>query len=619
LAEVHPGAQQPSPPLHSTMGACEHWALQVAALPTSESRVQASPSLQVDGQLPSQVSPVSRVLLPQVGEQSRSVTDVHPAGQQPSPLEQSLMEVCEHAAVQPAALPVSTSRVQAMESSQLVGQLPSQVSPPSTTPLPQLVEQSESLLRWQPAGQQPSPSAQAVTGVFVQRTSQVPAAPVFTSVVQALPSLQVDGQLPSHTSPGSTTLLPQCAEQSVSVAALQAEGQHPSPPAQAVMGSWTHASVQVEALPVEWSAVQASVSAHESGHAPGWPGPMPLSQVSPDSTAPLPHEALQSVSVFALQAAGQQPSPAVQAVTGVFVHTTSQLEGEPLRTSVVQALPSLQVAGQLPSHFSVPSTMPLPHRGWQSESLTALQPPGQQPSPSEQAVIVVLWQTSEQVVSLPVCESAVQAMLSLQEAGQAPGWPAAIALSQVSPVSTAPLPQPGRQSLSLLELHMAGQQPSPPEHSSILGFWQRTSQVPAEPVMTSWVQGLPSEQATGQLPSQVSPSSTTPLPHLGAQSESLTALQPAGQQPSPARQVVMSVCRHVAEQAEAEPSSVSAVQAFSSSHEAGHAPVAPAPIALSQASPGSTLALPQGETVGVSRSVPEQAASRVANARVRRT
>jgi hypothetical protein len=41
--------------------------------------------------------------------------------------------------------------------------------------------------------------------------------------------------------------------------------------------------------------------------------------------------------------------------------------------------------------------------------------------------------------------------------------------------------------------------------------------------------------------SQVSPFSKTPLPHEGEQSESLLALQPAGQQPSPATQVVMAV------------------------------------------------------------------------------
>ena len=39
-----------------------------------------------------------------------------------------------------------------------------------------------------------------------------------------------------------------------------------------------------------------------------------------------------------------------------------------MSTSVVQALPSLQWAGQLPSHFSPASTTALPQRGGQSES-----------------------------------------------------------------------------------------------------------------------------------------------------------------------------------------------------------------------------------------------------------
>jgi hypothetical protein len=57
------------------------------------------------------------------------------------------------------------------------------------------------------------------------------------------------------------------------------------------------------------------------------------------------------------------------------------------------------------------------------------------------------------------------------------------------------------------------------------------------------VQSLPSLQVVGQVDagSQVSPGSTTPLPQLGEQSESVFALHPAGQQPSPATQVVMVV------------------------------------------------------------------------------
>ena len=60
------------------------------------------------------------------------------------------------------------------------------------------------------------------------------------------------------------------------------------------------------------------------------------------------------------------------------------------------------------------------------------------------------------------------------------------------------------------------------------------------------MQAFLSSQEVGQedFGSQVSPLSTTPLPHFGAQSESLLALHPAGQQPSPATQVVMAVWVH---------------------------------------------------------------------------
>ena len=54
------------------------------------------------------------------------------------------------------------SLVQALPSLQSVGQSPSQVSPTSFVPLPQLAEQSLSLFASQPGGQQPSPSTQTV-------------------------------------------------------------------------------------------------------------------------------------------------------------------------------------------------------------------------------------------------------------------------------------------------------------------------------------------------------------------------------------------------------------------------------------------------------------------------
>jgi hypothetical protein len=88
VAWVHPAGQQPSPLAQLVRTWCEHDTLQLAELPVSESMVHASPSLQVTGQLPSQVSPLSTMLSPQNGEQSLSLAWLQPAGQQPSPLAQ---------------------------------------------------------------------------------------------------------------------------------------------------------------------------------------------------------------------------------------------------------------------------------------------------------------------------------------------------------------------------------------------------------------------------------------------------------------------------------------------------------------------------------------------------
>jgi hypothetical protein len=53
--------------------------------------------------------------------------------------------------------------------------------------------------------------------------------------VQARPSLQLVGQAESQVSPGSNTPLSQTGAQSVSLLALQPEGQHESPEVQLVM------------------------------------------------------------------------------------------------------------------------------------------------------------------------------------------------------------------------------------------------------------------------------------------------------------------------------------------------------------------------------------------------
>jgi len=70
--------------------------------------------------------------------------------------------------------------MQALPSSQVVGQeeAGSQVSPGSTTSLPQVGEQSESVTALHPAGQQPSCEAQAVMAVWLQATLQLALLPV---------------------------------------------------------------------------------------------------------------------------------------------------------------------------------------------------------------------------------------------------------------------------------------------------------------------------------------------------------------------------------------------------------------------------------------------------------
>jgi hypothetical protein len=110
--------------------------------------------------------------------------------------------------------------------------------------------------------------------------------------------------------------------QSESLLLLQPAGQQPSPEVQFVILAWVHAAVQVAAEPVSESTVQAFPSSQLVAHAPA-PEAIPLSQVSPDSTTPLPQTALQSESLLLLQPAGQQPSPEVQFVMLVWVHAVS--------------------------------------------------------------------------------------------------------------------------------------------------------------------------------------------------------------------------------------------------------------------------------------------------------
>jgi hypothetical protein len=199
------------------------------------------------------------------------------------------MAVLLQATLQFAALPVIWSWVQVLPSSQLVGHeaIGSQVSPASTTSLPQLAEQSVSAAASQPGGQQPSPGEHAVMAVLLHATLQLAALPVIWSWVQALPSSQLAGHVVagSQVSPASTMPLPQLAEQSESVAAAHVAGQQPSPPTQVVMALLLHTTLHASPLPVSWSSVQALPSSQLVGQE------VAGSQVSPASTTALPQVA----------------------------------------------------------------------------------------------------------------------------------------------------------------------------------------------------------------------------------------------------------------------------------------------------------------------------------------
>jgi hypothetical protein len=215
-----------------------------------------------------------------------------------------------------------------------------------------------------------------VIGVYVHCTLHWPAVPVRTFVVQAIPSSQVAGQFPSHVSMPSTTPFPQLGEQSLSFVALHPGAQQPSPFVHVVIAGWVHCRLHWAALPTSTSFVQEFPSfGHVLGQLP--------SQSSPISTMPLPQTGMQPSSLFALQPGPQQPSPAVHVVIAGWLHTTLQDEGSPLSTSRVQVLPSsAHVAGQFPSHVSLPWTMPSPQKASQLSSSSKLHPTGQQPSPS---------------------------------------------------------------------------------------------------------------------------------------------------------------------------------------------------------------------------------------------
>jgi hypothetical protein len=223
--------------------------------------------------------------------------------------------------------------------------------------------------------------------------------------------------------------------------------QQPSPSSHVVMRTCVQSTSHVDSMPARASMVHSFESSQDAGQLP--------SHVSRGSMTPFPHIAVHSESSFASQPTPQHPSPSSQP-TGSCEHTTEHMPTEPVIPSAVHESPSLQLAGQLPSHASPLSTAPFPHSGSQSPSLFALHPPGQHESPLAQAIAGMCIQTTLQALTSPTSTSFVHGSTSAHTVGQSP--------SQVSPVSTIPFPHSFSQSLSTLLSQPPEQQPSSSVH-----------------------------------------------------------------------------------------------------------------------------------------------------------
>jgi hypothetical protein len=193
LAGVQPVGQQESalPPEQVVIGMWRQATLHIAASPVSCSTVQGSPSSGHEvGQVlgGSQVSPAPTWRSPQLGMQSRSFAAEQPNGQQPSSGIHAVSGVWLQLREQPSMEPDAWSKVHALPSSQVRAQAPgapvvmarSQLSPFSTTPSPQMVGQSLSLVGLHPGAQHLSSSRQAVIGIATHAALQVSARPVTT-------------------------------------------------------------------------------------------------------------------------------------------------------------------------------------------------------------------------------------------------------------------------------------------------------------------------------------------------------------------------------------------------------------------------------------------------------
>jgi hypothetical protein len=259
----------------------------------------------------SHVSPDSTRPLPQPG-QSMSLVGPHPVGQKPSAGPHA-RAVAVQRYVQAVTLPDDVRTLSASETHaaicavHMLGGSHVSLADRSTTPLPHTGWQSLSFVELHADGQQLSPFMHAVCRLpLTHWTLQAAGLPMGTRSWHPMAAQDV-GQLPSQSSPASTTPFPQRTTQSASFVALQPLGQHESFGVQAVVvAPFTQRASQVAALPCSVRCWQPT-----AGHDVGQLLP---SHISPGSTTPFPQRGEQSVSLMALQPVGQQPSPFMHAV-----------------------------------------------------------------------------------------------------------------------------------------------------------------------------------------------------------------------------------------------------------------------------------------------------------------
>ena len=434
---------------------------------------QSAPQPSPPSLLPSsQISPASNTPLPQyMASQEGEQLLAGFGGSHSSPASQSTMP-----------LPQLSLLAQPLEQPSPSSLLPSsQISPGSTTPLPQymaLQDDEQSLAGL--GGSQSSPASQST--ILLPQISVLLQSALQPSPPSVLPS--------SHASPGSITPLPHpCTLQSAPQSAMVAgsAGSQASPASQSVIP-----------LPQLSSLRQSPLQ-------PSPPSKFPSSHTSPGSTIPLPQPVSLQVAVQPpTGSGGSHSSPATQSVMPL-----PQLSS--LRQSELQPSPP----SELPSSQTSPgSVSPLPqYMNWHDGEQSLAGPGGSHSSPASQSTML-----------FPHCSLLWQSALQ-------PSPPAVFPSSQSSPASTAPLPQ-------AISVHDGEQLLAGPggSHSSPAS----QSMMPL-PQLSSLAQSDEQPSPPAQLPSShTSPASWTPLPqYMATHSAEQLAAASGGSHSSPASESIM--------------------------------------------------------------------------------